>query len=155
MDPILIIILLAAAGAVLLVAELLLPTHGVLGVTGGVCLAAGLAGVFLVNRWLGLAIFLAMILSSPFLFTLVMRIWAGSPVGRRLILQSAATAPAPSAVRPGQTGTTVTELRPTGECEFGEHRLEAVSELGIIPAGRKIRVVAVDNGRPTVRLAEV
>ena len=153
MDPIWIIILLLALAAVLLLSELALPTHGVLGVAGLLALGGALAECFYLNRWFGLTIFLAAILASPLLLNLAMKIWSHSPVGRRLILQPIQTNPPPPQIRLGQLGVAVTELRPMGECDFDDHRLEALSELGIIQAGQQVKVVAIDNGRPTVRLA--
>lgn len=154
MDPIVLIFLLLAAGAVLFVGELLLPTHGVLGIVGLVCLGLSIALVFTLNKWIGLAIFLAAMVASPFLLNLAMWIWAKSPVGKRIILQPIELSRAPAPIRIGQSGLAVTELRPMGECDFGDQRLEAVSQLGIIPAGAKVKVVAIDNGRPTVRACE-
>ena len=64
--------------------------------------------------------------------------------------QSCMTTP----IKLGQIGISVNEMRPLGECDFGDQRLEAVSELGIIAPGSKVRVVAIDNGRPTVRAVD-
>jgi membrane-bound serine protease (ClpP class) len=154
MDPTSLIFLLVAAGVVLLLAELLLPTHGVLGVLGLLCLGAAIVVVFTINKWAGLIVFLAAILVSPLLLNLAMKLWAKSPVGRRVILQPVENARASVPVTPGQVGTTVTELRPLGECDFGDARLEVASQLGIIRAGTKVRIVAIEQGRPTVRAVE-
>src|SRR5262245_55179182 len=151
MDPMALILMFAAAGIVLLIGELLLPTHGLLGVLGLLCFAAALVVVFRVNQWAGLGIFLAMILASPFIVNCAMNRWARSPVGSKLILQPLQRQPATSSLLVGETGTAVTELRPVGECDFGPQRLEALSELGIIHAGQQVRIVSIDNGRPTVR----
>lgn len=154
MDPLIMILLLVAVGIVLLVAELLLPTHGALGVIGLLCFGGAIAVCFQLNRWVGLIVFFAAVLASPFLLSLSMKIWAKSPVGRKIILQPVHNSRPSPQVSPGQIGITVTEMRPMGECEFGEHRLEAASEMGIIPPGKKVKVVAIVNGRPIVRPAE-
>jgi membrane-bound serine protease (ClpP class) len=154
MEPIWLILLLLGGCIALLVGELLLPTHGVLGVLGVMCLGGMIAVCFYVNQWIGLTVFLAAILSSQLLLNVGMRLWKQSPVGRRLILQPVQVAAAPSPVKLGQIGVTVTELRPMGECDFGEHRLEALSELGFVQPGQKVKVVAIEHGRPTVRVAE-
>jgi membrane-bound serine protease (ClpP class) len=75
-------------------------------------------------------------------------------VGRRIILQPLDRAGKEVLVSVGQTGTAITALRPIGECDFGERRLEAVSELGIIQPGQKVRIVSINDGRPTVRAVE-
>lgn len=151
MDPLSLILLLTAAGVVLLVGELLLPTHGVLGLLGLLSLGAGLVVIFTVNKWAGLIVFLAAILASPFLVTVAMKVWSKSSVGRGIILDPAPMTVAPPPVTVGQSGVAISALRPMGECEFGAVRLEAISDLGMIEAGSKVRIVAIDRGRPTVR----
>jgi membrane-bound ClpP family serine protease len=154
MDPMALIFLLVAAGVVLLVGELLLPTHGVLGILGLLCLGGALVVVFRLNKWAGLGAFLACILASPFLINLGINLWARSPVGRKIILQPVGHSGSAAAVSVGQTGTAVTALRPIGECDFGPQRLEAISELGIIQPGQKVKIVSINQGRPTVRAVE-
>ena len=155
MDPLSLIFLLVAGGVVLLVGELLLPTHGLLGLAGLLCLGGAIGVCFRIDKWIGLTVLFVAIVSSPFLLSAAMKLWARSPVGRRIILQPLDVGRAPAPVRIGQIGCSVTEMRPMGECDFGDHRVEAISELGMIPPGRKVKVVAVDNGRPTVRTMEV
>jgi membrane-bound ClpP family serine protease len=147
-------IALLVAGMVLVIGELLLPTHGLLGLLGLICFGVVIGICFSINRWLGLGVFAAAVLASPVLAQVGLRLWQRSPIGRRIVLPPADVAPAPAPVQIGVTGIAVTELRPLGECEFGNVRLEASSELGIIRAGARVRVVAVDNGRPTVRRVE-
>ena len=53
MDPVALSLLLLAGAIVLLVGELLLPTHGVLGLMGLFCLAGAIGVTFYINRWLG------------------------------------------------------------------------------------------------------
>ena len=154
MDPIVLILILVAVGIVLLVGELLLPTHGVLGILGVLCFGAAIGVCFQMNKWVGLGIFFVAVIASPFALGLAMSLWARTPVGRRMILPPLETSRAPSPIKLGQIGISVNEMRPLGECDFGDQRLEAVSELGIIAPGSKVRVVAIDNGRPTVRAVD-
>lgn len=145
---------LVVAGIVLIVGEALLPTHGVLGLIGLLCFAGVIGICFYINRWLGLSVFAGAVLVSPVLIQLSVKLWAMSPIGKRVILPPVEVAQAPSPVHVGTTGIAVSELRPLGECEFGNARLEAASELGIIRTGDRVRVVAIENGRPTVRRVE-
>src|SRR5262252_1129505 len=133
MDPLMLILLLVAAGVVLLVGELLLPTHGILGLMGLLCFGGAIAVCFKINRWVGLVVFITAVLASPLLATLAMKLWAASPIGKRVILQPVDVSRAPAAVRIGQIGTAASEMRPMGECDFGDQRIEAIAELGIIP----------------------
>lgn len=148
-------LLLLAIGVILMMAEMLLPTHGLLGLAG----AAGVLGaIFLTSRenaWAGLVLLLVLAAATPFALGLAMKIWPRTPVGRRLTLPEVVESPSPHAalVRVGQSGVTVSELRPMGWCEFDGQRIEAMSEHGIVPPGTSVRVVALANNRPTVRSA--
>src|SRR5688500_11648181 len=152
MDPIALSLILLAGAVVLLVGELLLPTHGVLGLMGLLCLAGAIGVTFYINRWLGLGVFLAAVVASPFAWAIGLRIWERSPVGRRVLLPPADVARPVIPVKLGQVGTAFSELRPMGEVDFdNDQRMEAISERGIIRAGQKVKVVNVTNGMPTVR----
>ena len=146
-------ILLTAIGIVLMLGEALLPTHGLLGVAGG---ASVLIAIFVAareNAWVGLAMLLALVAATPIVWALFLKIWPRTPAGRRLILPEIVDAPAPAKVRVGQAGVTVSELRPIGTCEFDGERVEAISEHGIVPPGTQVKVIALNQNRPTVRVA--
>ena len=154
MDPLIVILLLVAAAVVLLIGEALLPTHGLLGVLGGCCVVAVVVLIFRMNRWAGVGTFIVLVLLSPFLFGLFVKVWAKTPVGRAIILQTSESSPTTAPIQLGDMGIAITELRPMGECEFGQRRLEAISELGIIPVGTRVKVVSLSKDRTTVRAVE-
>ncbi len=143
--------LLLLIGIVLLLGELLLPTHGVLGILGMISFAGMLGVCFYINQWMGLVIFLASVVASPFLLEWSVSIWEKTPVGKKFVLPAVEAQVFSTQVKLGEEGVAVSELRPMGECEFGEHRVEVLSEYGMIPSGRRVRVVGMTNGRPTVR----
>lgn len=144
-------VILFAGGLVFLAAELLLPTHGLLGVIGAAGIIAALVVCFVINLWLGMGVFLGTVVAMPFVGSYAVRLWPRTPLGRRLVLQPIApTAPEPT-VAIGQEGVTASELRPGGVCDFGRERLEVFSEQGMIPAGAAVRVVAIQDNRPIVR----
>jgi membrane-bound ClpP family serine protease len=145
-------LLLLAIGVILLLAEVLLPTHGLVGLAGG---GAILCAIFVTSRqnaWAALALLLGLAAATPFVLAAMVKLWPKTPVGRRLTLPPVQDAPQEAIVRVGQTGVTVSELRPMGWCEFDGRRLEAISEHGIVPPGTNVKVVALANNRPTVRI---
>ena len=146
-------IILFGVGLILLAGELLLPTHGVLGALGLAGIGAGIGCCFAINRWIGLSVFVVAIILSPLAFSLAMKIWPRTPIGKKLLLQHAEKPldVNPRSVQIGETGVTVTEMRPMGEVEFADLRAEAISDRGIIPAGTTVKVVNTDGGRATVR----
>jgi membrane-bound serine protease (ClpP class) len=161
MTPLALAILLFAGGLVMLLAEVVLPSHGVLGLVGGVALVVGVGVCFWMNQYAGVAAAVTLVVLAPFAAALWVKLWPHTYAGKRLILgpgTEVATGHAPVApVQVGQVGVVITELRPGGTCEFagggggGTTRVEARSEHGIIPAGRRVEVVALVDHRPLVR----
>jgi membrane-bound ClpP family serine protease len=154
MTPVLLIIILFAAGALLLLGELLLPAQGVLGVLGCATILWGIGQAFAVNQWLGFGLMLGTIASIPFVWSFALAVWPRTPIGRRMMLSPAESIVQPPRVGIGQRGVAVSELRPLGMCEFAGERVEARSQLGTIRAGKMVRVVSVDQGRLIVEAIE-
>ena len=145
------VILLLLAGVVLMLAEALLPTQGLLGVVGAVAMLAAVAVSFRIDSRVGFALLAGLVVAAPFAAMAWVKLYPKTPVGRRMILAPAAREVVAAPVSVGQTGTTVSELRPMGTCDFGAERIEARAERGTIPAGTRVQVVDVVDRRPTVR----
>jgi len=145
--------LLMLIAAALLIAEVLLPSHGVLGLGAAGCILAAIFVAARQNVWAGLALLVGVTAMTPFAWVAFVKIWPKTPIGRRLVLPPVANPPPSSTVRVGQAGVTMSELRPIGVCEFDGVRVEAHSEHGIVPPGTAVKVVALVNNRPTVRVA--
>lgn len=144
-------ILLFVCGIVLMIAEVFLPTHGLVGVVGLLSLLGSAGVCFKIDPWLGVGVLALYVLGSPFVGALLVRTWPKTYVGRRLVLQPTPSRLEAPTVRPGQEGVAISELRPMGSGEFDGQRMEVISERGIIAAGQKIKVVHLAAGRPTVR----
>ena len=162
MTPLLLAILLFTIGSVLLVAELVIPAHGVTAGTGLLALLSGVIACFFVSQWLGVGVLAFSATAGPVLGAGWVHYFTRTRLGRRFVLppagridpeREARRAP----VRIGQIGITVSALRPGGVCafahaeDFSEARLPAVSDFGPVPAGQRVRVVAFSDGRATVR----
>jgi membrane-bound ClpP family serine protease len=144
-------IFLCLAGAVLLFGlELLLPSHGILGVLAAATLLTGVGACFWVDRWLGLGVLVATLALAPMVFTGAMRIWPRTPIGKRMVLPPIDGSVARPPVAVGQTGIAVSELRPGGTADFNGERVEVICEHGIIPPRTGVRVVSFENNRPIV-----
>ena len=145
-------ILLFGIGVALLLGELLLPTHGLLGLIGAGTLIAGVVQCYRLDFWLGTGVLLATTIATPFAGALALKVWPKTPIGRRIVLPPRGVDPIPTpTVQVGQSGITLSELRPMGLCEFDTGRVEAISEHGVIDPGRAVKVVGLTNNRPTVR----
>jgi membrane-bound serine protease (ClpP class) len=148
-------ILCFAGGVILLIAEILLPSHGILGIVGAGALITGVGACFAINQYAGLASAIGVVILMPVAVAAWVKVWPHTYAGKRLILGPTSIAAAHVPARNltvGQVGTVVSELRPGGVCEFpGAERVESRCENGTIPAGRRVEVIAVVDGRPLVR----
>ena len=151
-------ILLLGLGLGLLVAEVFLPSGGMLGVLAATSLAASWfvasAGWTTPNyRWAGLE---ATLVCATWLATMY-----GLPrtrLGRRVYLQPPTTADLDDrnfrrtvGDHLGQSGRTLTPLRPSGMIDVDGRRIEAMAEFGLIEVGAIVTVIAVRSGRAIVR----
>ena len=153
MTPGLLAILLVVTGIILIAGEVLLPTHGILGILGGLAVLAGVVVCFGIHVWLGVAALVACAVATPFAGAAAVKIWPKTPIGRRMVLPAATETPATETpVRVGQEGVAISELRPMGMCEFDGLRVEATSEHGIVAPGAPVRVIALVNRKPMVRV---
>lgn len=148
-------IILFFIAAILLAAELVIPSHGLLTVLAGAALLCMVGVSFSVGRWFGFSALVALAILGPVGGSVMIRLWQRSPIGRRIVLHSVVENPPRATVLVGATGVTMSEIRPMGDAEFGDIRLRARSEMGdVIPAGRAVTVIAVSDGVATVRATE-
>ncbi len=137
-------------GLALMVAEIFLPSYGVLTVLAVVSLIAGVVSAFSYGTDFGYAALLGVILLLPMFAWAAIKIWPRTFVGRRIAPPNEEFRPAemPSdtsaALRRliGQTGRSLTPLRPVGTCDFGGRRVECLAESGMID--REMSVVAIE-----------
>ncbi len=159
-------LILLGAGLVLLGIEIfIVPGFGIFGIAGSVAVLAGiylsLLGQFAVGTDFSQA---AMVLSASILLVLV----GGWVLVRTLtrngrlersgfLMLSPATKESgwvSAAARTdlvGAAGVAVTDLRPAGIGQFGDERLDVVSEGAWIPAGTAIRLIRSEGYRHVVR----
>lgn len=153
MTPELMIPLLFAVGIALLLAEILLPTHGIVGALGVCAIVGGIIVAFQVNQWLGAGLMIGTLIATPFVVTAVLRVYPNTPVGRRMLLPNRESKIELPLVQLGDIGRTVTELRPAGACQFEAGEFEVFSEGAMmIHANTPVKVVGVESGRIVVRV---
>ena len=162
MDPLAWALILLAAGLVLAVLELFLPSGGMLGVAAFLLLGAAIWLAFRHGSWTGLGVLSVVVLGVPGMVSVAVRVWPETPLGRRLLLE----APTHEEVRPdsglrrslkdlvGKTGVARTLMTPNGAVEVAGQVIDAVSESAAIEPGQAIRVVEVQGTRVVVRPSE-
>ncbi len=163
MDDLTLAYVLIAAGVVCLLAEMVVPSGGVLSVLAVGCAIVGVILVFVHGTYTQALITLgAVFVGLPVLGLLMFSIWPYTPMGRRLI-RSAADEDATISRMPvnlvleqlrGRYGRVLSPLRPSGTVDFDGRRVDAMSEGMLIEQGQWVRCVDVKAGRVLVREVE-
>jgi membrane-bound serine protease (ClpP class) len=154
-----------------------IPGFGIAGVLGLLLLFGGLVGTFVPSGSLfpdtpgerssmlfGVATLLMSVATSGVLMYFAARHFGSLPVFNRLILKDPSfdedfggdemlAAMAEGPVRVGMSGTAVTPLRPAGRVQLGDRIIDVVSEVGYVPAGAPVKIIAVSDFRIAVEPA--
>lgn len=152
-------ILLYLVCAALLVAEVFVPSGGLLTVAAIGCLAGGVALFFqlsLTAGWVGVVIAIILI---PCVLITTYRIFPKTRFGRAITLNApqrergdAIPDGSDLAELQGQTGHVVTPLRPVGSCDFSGRKVECVAQNGYVDVGQTVTVVRIEGTQVTVRV---
>lgn len=147
-----IVVTLLVAGAVLLLLETVLPGL-VAGIVGGCCLIAGVVLGYVnlgatTGNWILAGTVVGLIGGFCIWATLLPRTRFG-----RAFISTSVTGEigAERTDLANQTGTAFTQLRPSGTALINGHRVDVVTEGGLIEKGAPIRVVATEGLRVVVR----
>jgi membrane-bound serine protease (ClpP class) len=151
--------ILIFVGFLLLMAELFLPTGGVLSVLALVALVMGVALTFMHDPSTGIITLIVVFVLLPVVGGVLLRLWPKTSLGRRLILHSpeAATTAASLPIHAeleqlvGRFGRTVSTLRPSGVTDFDGRRVDTISEGMMIEPGQWVRCISVQGARVIVR----
>jgi len=154
--------LLITLGIVLLLAELVLFTGGILAGLGVCLMLVGVACAFLFGSAdSGLAALLGVCVGGPILAAVFFYLWPYSPMNRKLLRAAEDnTTVADIAGNAeledlrGKTGRVVSALRPSGIADFDGRRVDVITQGMMVDAGAFVRCVEVRAGRVVVRPAE-
>ncbi len=157
-DALIIVGLFVLAG-VFIVLELFIPSQGVLTIAAATSLIFGIVECFLVSPLLGFIVTIVTVVTLPVFIIAMVRIWPDTWVGKRVAIRKAQKAvpggSIPDAGRLdrllGQSGQTMTDLRPVGTVMFGDERVDCVAETGQIDKGSEVTVIHVEGVRVVVR----
>ena len=151
-----------AIGLLLLLAEVFIPSGGLIGL-----LAIGFLGVSIylgfASTSYGLIFLIVTGLLMPLTLMLALYLWPRTPMAKILSLVPPGLdemAPEPQgalmARLVGQFGRSLTPLRPSGLVDFEGRRLEGLAEAGLIPAGALVQAISIrGGGQVVVRVAEI
>src|SRR5262249_25004388 len=144
--------LLIALGLGLMLAELLIPSQGVLFVIAAGCLIAGVAlSFFYGDTATGVITLLVVFLAIPLVVIGGLYIWPHTPLGRKLIREGPAAGDtvadqpglAGLEALKGRLGKALSPLRPSGVAEFDGRRVDVLTEGVMGEPGQWGRFVGV------------
>lgn len=159
MSGLLIPIILQLAGVAVVIAEIIIPSGGILSI-----IAAGLFGYSLymvftaVSTFAGMVFVVADLIMIPAALIVGIKLLAKSPVTLRTELSReggySSQSEALEALK-GAAGTTITDLRPAGAARINGQRVDVVSRGEYIVRGTPVVVTAVEGNRVVVKQTEI
>lgn len=149
------------ACAALIVAEVFVPSGGLISILALVCLIGGVVIFFRHSAtagWVGVVIALIMI---PTVLVIAYKIFPETRFGKSVTLtppkrEQGDAVPDTAELKEllGAVGVVLTPLRPVGICDFSGQRVECVAESGYVDKGNKVKVIDVESTQLTVREIE-
>ena len=149
------------ACAVLIVAEVFVPSGGLISICALACLGGGITIFFhhsLIAGWIGVGIAAIMI---PSVLVVAYRIFPKTRFGKSVTLTpperwQGDAIPDTDRLKEllGAEGVVITTLRPVGMCDFSGQRVECVAESGYVEESKKVKVINVESTQLTVRIIE-
>ena len=149
------------ACAALIIAEVFVPSGGLISIFALACLIGGAVIFFRHSAtagWIGVGIAAVMI---PTVLIFAYRIFPKTRFGKSVTLtpperQQGDAIPDTSELKEmlGKVGVVITPLRPVGMCDFAGKRVECVAESGYVDKDKKVKVIDVESTQLTVRMIE-
>ena len=150
-----------ALGVVFAVAEVFLPSGGVLTLLSVLSFVAAVVAGFMMGRTEGIIALAIVVFLAPTVLYVTIRIWPHTPVARKIILtgpSSTAKAGDLADLDPeelvGQVGVAKTPLRPAGKMVLEDRKIDCVTEGDLVEAGRRVEIIEVHGARVVVRAVE-
>ncbi|HMF15704.1 MAG TPA: hypothetical protein VKE98_00790 [Gemmataceae bacterium] len=162
MDNLVLAYTLVVVGLLLLAAELFLPTGGILFVLAIGALVVGVAMTFASSTSRGMVTLISVFVIIPIVGPILIHYWPKTPLGRRFFLaaqnedDTLANMPVNLELEQlrGRIGRTLSDLRPSGVCDFDGQRVDTITEGMMVEAGGYVRCVDVRAGKVIVRPIE-
>lgn len=147
--------------AALIVAEVFVPSGGLISICAMACLIGGVAIFFRHSTAMGMAGVGIALVMIPSVLIIAYKIFPKTRFGKSVTLTpperpQGDAIPDTSELKNmhGAVGVVITPLRPVGMCDFSGRRIECVAESGYVDKGKKVKVIRVQSTQLTVRVTE-
>ena len=158
---------LFVSGLIITLAEVILPSGGMLALVAVACLIGSLACAYQLSGWAAIGLLLVEGICVPVVIVMAFKLLPRTSVGKNLMLEppdEARSNPAPASPPPWnenkyalllhKEGVAVSPLRPSGTAEIDGQRLSVISDGQMIPQGSRVRVTLVEGNRIVVEPLE-
>jgi membrane-bound serine protease (ClpP class) len=152
------IILLFGLGLLLIVAEVLIPSFGVLGGAATLCILGAIGWAYSLDTALGTQLLVAAVILAPLFLVFGLKLFPKSPLGRRFTATGYTFEDGRGVDRRddalvGARGVLVAPCRPAGIATLTGRRVDVVSRGEALDAGDEVVVVEVSGNRVIVARA--
>lgn len=149
------VILLFGLGLLMIVAEVLIPSMGIIGLGAALCILGALGWAFQMDTDLGMRLLAAATLLVPTAIMLALKLLPKSPLTKKLMARGFSFDDGQAVDRrdlglEGATGVVEATLRPAGTARIGDRRVDVISRGEMIEAGTSVKVVEVLGNRVVV-----
>ena len=149
------------ACAALIIAEVFIPSGGIISICALGCLIGGIVIFFRHSTAAGWVGVITAIIMIPSVLVIAYKIFPKTRFGRAVTLtppkrQKGDAIPDTPELKEllGAAGIVLTPLRPVGMCDFSGQRVECVAESGYVDKDTKVKVINVESTQLTVRVIE-
>ena len=154
-------VLLFFASAALVLAEVFVPSGGIISLFSLICLIGGVVIFFRHSTFAGVAGIIIALIMIPSVLIIAYRIFPKTKFGKSVTLtppqrRSGDAIPDTDELKGllDAEGTVLTPLRPVGTVDFNGQRVECVAESGYVDKEQKVKVIRVQGTQLTVRIIE-
>ena len=134
------IILLFAAGLVLIIAEVFIPSMGLLGLAAALCIIGSIGTAFYQDTAAGIKMLIASAVFVPLVMTFGIKLFPRTPLGKKLLVTGFSFEDGTAVDRrdenlKGKSGIVEAPLRPAGIARIDDRRVDVVSRGELIDRG--------------------
>ena len=151
-----VVVLLCILGIVLIFAEVIFPSFGIIGICAAISLLSAIFVAFQESIGFGIGVSIFESIAAPIAIFFAFKLLPKTPFGKALILSgpptdgSSAAGDADLSTYVGKTGVTVSQLRPAGFARIENHKVDVVTRGEMLPADCKVVVIDVTGNRVVV-----